>query len=354
MPLQVCFDESGNTGEDLLSPEQPVYVLASVAVAPEVATELLSLAGASHEFHFKRARRTVRGRETILRLLKDPQLTSETVRLLGVHKRFMVTAKMVDLLGEPVARTLGYDLYSEGLHLALSNLWHAVMPVLGSPSAFEHVQATFIQMVREPQPGTVEPFLKAVDAMEASWQGSQGGFDFALWRMGAQLQEFGSGGVPDLDPALPAFVALLHDWAGQATLLEVIHDQHQGMEHWKSVLARLWPDSAQPGVIVRHDGRPFRHPLPIESLHFVDSRTDPRIQLADVIAGAGRCWLTSLIDPGYTDFLTERLVETPVQEWFSQSSIWPSQHFTPDALGVVPGATPYIADEMARWMGGSK
>lgn len=67
--LQVCFDESGNTGQDLLSSDQPVYVLASVAVAPDIAFELVRSAAARSEFHFKQARRSSAGREQIVRLL---------------------------------------------------------------------------------------------------------------------------------------------------------------------------------------------------------------------------------------------------------------------------------------------
>ncbi len=348
--LQVCFDESGNTGQDLLSSDQPVYVLASVAVAPDVAFELVRSAAARSEFHFKQARRSSAGREQIVRLLSAAQLTPETVKLLGVHKGFMVTTKMVDLLVEPIAHAFNFDLYADGLHLALSNLWHAAMPVLGSREAFVRVQRSFIAMVRRPEETSVATFITAVDAMEDSWRGTRPEEAFALWRLGAKLQQFGSAEIPDLDPAPPAFIALAHDWSEQAGPFEVIHDQHRGMEHWKSVLARFWPEEARQQVFVGHSGRSFRYPLPIDGLAFVDSRTDPRVQVADAVAGAGRSWLASLVDPSRSDVLTERLSETPVQDWFSPSSVWPTHDFSPDELGVVPGATPNIAGAVAQWL----
>jgi hypothetical protein len=63
---QVGFDESGNTGEDLLNAQQPVFVLASVHVSEEDASSLLGLR--TRELHFTREKNSQKGRQKILEI----------------------------------------------------------------------------------------------------------------------------------------------------------------------------------------------------------------------------------------------------------------------------------------------
>lgn len=50
----VAFDESGNTGQNLLDPEQPIFALASVCLTQAEITELTSsiTSVAHNEMHF--------------------------------------------------------------------------------------------------------------------------------------------------------------------------------------------------------------------------------------------------------------------------------------------------------------
>src|SRR6266849_8025878 len=100
IPELVAFDEAGNTGQNLLDPQQPVFVVASVRVADQAAEEIVEriTRGGATEGKFSRLRRSPRGRLAILDALKHPSLVPNNARMSVYHKRFMVTTKIVDML----------------------------------------------------------------------------------------------------------------------------------------------------------------------------------------------------------------------------------------------------------------
>lgn len=67
----VAFDEAGNSGENLLDPEQPVFVLAAVCLEESEADSICSTAlgcGQATELKFAALRRRPRGQQTILEI----------------------------------------------------------------------------------------------------------------------------------------------------------------------------------------------------------------------------------------------------------------------------------------------
>ncbi|MEZ9441325.1 DUF3800 domain-containing protein, partial [Vibrio atlanticus] len=102
----IFLDESGNTGSNLLDKNQPVFTLASCDLSIKEAERLLSLVGsrAENELHFKRLKRNKAGQDGIIRLLSDPAVNTESIKMNVFSKRFMVTSKIVDLLIEHMLR----------------------------------------------------------------------------------------------------------------------------------------------------------------------------------------------------------------------------------------------------------
>ena len=84
------MDESGNTGQNLLDSEQPIFALASVLLTETDAGDLVTrvLGTSGPEAKFTSLRRSRRGRARVLDLFNSPLLTSETVKLAAYHKRF--------------------------------------------------------------------------------------------------------------------------------------------------------------------------------------------------------------------------------------------------------------------------
>lgn len=105
MPSVLAFDESGNTGSDLLSASQPVFTVASVSLTDDDAKALLAnlTPKGAKEAKFSRLRKSATGRESIITLLASPLIHRKTAKLHVIHKPYMVMTKIVDLLVEPLA-----------------------------------------------------------------------------------------------------------------------------------------------------------------------------------------------------------------------------------------------------------
>src|SRR5580692_4800308 len=98
---QVAFDESGNTGQNLLDPSQSVFVLASIYLSEDQAVEICHRGDLSRsEVHFKKLKKSRDGRKRIHQILQSPELRSSTVKVFAIHKSYMVVTKIVDMLVE--------------------------------------------------------------------------------------------------------------------------------------------------------------------------------------------------------------------------------------------------------------
>jgi len=96
---QIAFDESGNTGADLLDKRQPVFILASVKLTPEQAEELKSIfevAGNTPELKFNKLKKYGKHHFAIKKLLNHEYINPETVRLSVFHKEYCIWVHTVD------------------------------------------------------------------------------------------------------------------------------------------------------------------------------------------------------------------------------------------------------------------
>ena len=121
---ELYCDEAGNSGQNLLDPEQPTFVLASTDLGRSEATELLDVVRSPQggEPKFKTLKRTTDGVRRLTRLFTDPRLNKSRIAITAFHKRYMVVTKMVDLISETVFHGIGEDLYKRGANIAMSNM----------------------------------------------------------------------------------------------------------------------------------------------------------------------------------------------------------------------------------------
>jgi hypothetical protein len=127
----VVFDESGNTGADLLHPEQPVFVLASADFSVDEAKALLDTVRTRQtgEAKLSRLKKTASGQRRVLRFFEAVSASRHRLKACCFHKRYLVVTKIVDLLEENLAYRHGVDLYRDGANVAISNVHFYRMPV---------------------------------------------------------------------------------------------------------------------------------------------------------------------------------------------------------------------------------
>jgi hypothetical protein len=346
----VGFDESGNTGEDLLNEQQPVYVLASVQVAEDDASSLLN--PETRELHLSRAKRSGAGRRSILEILSSDLLSDDNVKVYVVHKSYMITGKLVDVLLEPVIREDGIDLYVDGSNVAITNLLHAVWPAF-SPSGFEGLQASFVKMLRQHNKESMKDFFESVEVLGRATN-HEPEFAFKALELSKgyaadEIEGLQNGTLsPELDPALTCLNALIQDWGGELGPFGVVHDESRHLTSWETMLRQWWRDTT-PIEVRTWRGETLRYPANVAGLTFVNSQDSPLVQLADVVAGAVSSVVMSNLGPVMDERFTESLKDAGVLRWIVQT-LWPSLDISPTDLGVQSGATPFLADALAHWL----
>lgn len=124
MTLPVLYgDEAGNTGPNLLDPDQPTFAHAITDLqAGDAAEALACLELNSAEIHSTSLFRRKGGIGRLVRFFDHPVIRPERVSVFLIHKKHMVITKMIDLLVETLAHRDGVDLYKDGANIALGNL----------------------------------------------------------------------------------------------------------------------------------------------------------------------------------------------------------------------------------------
>ncbi|WP_327250090.1 hypothetical protein [Streptomyces sp. NBC_01320] len=108
--------------------------------------------------------RSSRGRKALMRAFE--QLPEGSTRSHLIHKPFMVTTKLVDVLVEPLADADGLNLYEDKQGLALAELLHVCGPAFGDAAAYRQLLQTFVNWVR--QRVSTDDLFAAVAAYKAS------------------------------------------------------------------------------------------------------------------------------------------------------------------------------------------
>ena len=163
----VAFDESGNTGADLLNQQQPVFALASTCLSRDQANLILEplTTPQTREIKFSRLRRTEAGRRRIIEFLSCSSLDPENTITTLFHKKYMIVTKVVDLLVENLAHEDGIDLYRDGANIAMSNYFYFCMPTFCGEGRTTTFLRRFVEMLRFRTPRKIRRFYVAARTM---------------------------------------------------------------------------------------------------------------------------------------------------------------------------------------------
>ncbi|MEU8708592.1 DUF3800 domain-containing protein [Streptomyces sp. NPDC048565] len=319
----VYVDESANSGQNLLDPHQPVFTVAGVHLPDDLAASIVDEVRGQLPRNLREPKYTSlagssRGRKALMNAFS--RLPTGSVRTYLVDKRFMVMAKMVNVIVEPMAHRNGYNLYQrKGALLALANLLHMAGPVMGDADAYDRMLHAFVNWVR--QKATTDELYAAVAALKTSVQNQR----FAEWLEVLEscrpvadetAAEIASQRHRDeLDPAIPSLYALANTFGQTLGRFRLVHDRSKVVDRNTTRLhtVHLFPDPAGgPGE--------FMAPL-MGAIEFADSKDHPQLQVADWAAGATRQWAQEMAGGGGDQFSRE--LESVAQLWLVDG-IWPA------------------------------
>ncbi len=282
--LEIACDESGFSGSNLLDPATPVITHASVDLSTGGAAELIAVLRSGFRFspnEFKSGQflRSPEAGEALAWLLAA---LSGRAHVHLVDKEYFLVTRIVDLLLAEPSYAAGTRLSQDDRAAALT-LYRARRPDSAGWRAFI---AAFVDLVRLKRRRlsdrqALEQFFQARDALlrDGLGVGAMGVLArLSRTRVQAVLTRLSDDDrsiPPPLEPLLPSLAETVLHWSGGERQVLVIHDEQSALTAGR--LSRLQQ------VLANGAGS-----SPLAGLVMVDSRDDPRVQVADLLAGVAR------------------------------------------------------------------
>jgi len=283
--VRIACDESGFSGTNLLHRATPVITHASVDLCTGEAVELITALRSRFRFspnEFKSGQ-----------FLRNPAAGEALEWLLAalrgrahvhlVDKEYFLVTRIVDLLLAEPSYAAGTRLTQDQRPAALTV--YRARQLAGSD--WRVFLAAFVDLVRikrrhRPDPLTLERFFQARDALLRDRLGAPAEVvldGLSRTRVQAVVTRLFAGDrsiPPPLEPMLPALAETVLFWSGGGKRqVLVTHDEQSALTAGRlSRLQQVLADGAGAS--------------PLAGLVMVDSRDDPRVQVADLLAGVPR------------------------------------------------------------------
>jgi len=337
---KVAFDETGNTGQDLITVDQPAFCLASICTSEQnirdVETLLRPVRAA--EWKFSKFRRKDIQLKLIPSLLSMDWVSPTTVKIFVFHKRFLALTKIVDLILEPGARAYGIDLYQKGGALATANLLATLLPAFLGQTRLDRFLNRFVHLIRRRDADALSRFrrdtVSAYEFLERKHPGPVvDSFTPIILACDHPEGWLKYTGKDELDPLIPAYYVLADEWgktlkdrflilADDSKTLAKERDQFLEFAHQDLREAKIGSDT-----------RNMEFPLKVADIIRADSRASRLIQVADLFAGVTSYAVTPIANRVRPDELARSFFELLSKRcWLN--AVWPTAHVTPEELGT--------------------
>lgn len=347
----IYCDEAGNTGANLLDPNQPFFVLASNDLAVDEANELLEhvRSGQGGEPKFTTLRRRPEGVARLIRLLADPRLNNNRVRVEVFHKRYMVVTKMVDLVAETLIHNIGGDLYERGANIAMSNVLYFSMPAFCGEEPTKAFLQAFVDLVRHGREYK-DKFYEAGTAMLSASKSEDFKKDLVYFTEPCLFEDwYLDFNWSALDPAIPGLFHQIMKWGTRkADRFHVLHDHSKPILASQKTFELMMAGPGEQSGIVGTDRRKILFPLRALSLNQADSTQHPQIQVADLCAGViNHHYKCELADQ--PDELSRAVEDLGCLGW-GDNFVLPQLQVTPQQLGTAEKDGSNSIEAMVRYL----
>lgn len=318
--MQISGDESGSDGENLSRPTHRFFSYGTTDLSGDEASELI-----------REVRRTIGSTDAdaaaATELKSGPVVAKHASKIarffgskgpLGPHasiyvadKPFFLAGKMISLLVEEEASSRGQRIWMIERQLAVE-LHDGTAPNV-APELWADLLDVFNRLVRfYPRPpssaATASDLVAILDRVRQSLPGDKHWpVVRMLWDARRQAAQYDAAPASPvfryLEPLVPALLAVSSTWTARypGQPINLVVDTHSSLT------------SEAVDLIVNASSLVQSQ---LQTVELVDSKQDPRVQLADLIAGVGRHAAQTLQD-GKTDALTAAAVES-----FDANGMW--------------------------------
>jgi hypothetical protein len=330
------FDESGNSGDNLLDEGQPSYLLLSHDYTDEevklILDPLLRVSKA-HELHFKTIKKYSSQRKALIECLSNGLIQPERIFFYAAHKRFMIVIHMVDKLVETLLYHHDIDIYKEGLNLSTANILYIMGNNAWDKALFNNMCKQFVKWMGYPDAVHRKAFYDVVKDLGSTLTGQDKDLLSLIQHsepFAEQIEE--SLDTYSIDATLSCFVAHCDHWAKRyGGPFDVTVDDSKQLEYWNEMIRFLTKEL--PVAEVGYGSRKHKYPLLIDSVQQVASKDSRPIQLADLLASSLNQFFANKIG-GLVDDFTQMIIATPLKEIIG-NQMWPTTAVTPEELDML-------------------
>ncbi len=326
-----------------------MFCLASVSLEDNEAAVLADFLGdtQSNEIHFSRLRRRKKGRKRVLEFLNQPQLTTTAVKLSVFHKRFAITAWIVDYLIEPLYAHAGVDLYKGSASLSLANILHITLPTLFGEDDYLIYQQKFLSMIRSRNQAAVDGFYGMTRELlrRSPISGARDLLGTILATETKAPSTLAQLGVTAVDPAIPSFFMHCSAWTAElGQPFTIVHDDSKPIRADAENLRSYMSTDSQP-KLYGYGVRSAWLPLQVRDLKFETSTESLQIQLADVIAGSALTFFRGKL-LGTDDDFVEAIDDSRLPQLLFHG-VWPTPEKTPQEFIAESKGGQNLLDQLA-------
>lgn len=285
---EIYCDESGFTGGNLLDAASPFFTYATVAVSQDEAKEFVDKVikdykVQSTELKFNKLIKYSRGKQAITYILKT---FHEQTKVVVHHKKYSLACKFYEYVFEPTIASNNSLFYNLGFHKFISNFLYLEFQqetkyaeeiftdfyTLMKSKDYEETKYMFSALVLP----DISPMLDLIKT-------------FCIYHrntINEELDSLKGKGVGKwiLDLTGVSLASLLAEWGQKYQQLQVFCDESKPLQEQPEVFNAMI--NRQDKIFIEVEGK--EHPISFNlatQLEFVNSKTYPGIQIADVAAG---------------------------------------------------------------------
>lgn len=283
--MAIYCDESGYTGNDLLTNEQPYFSYVGVNIEPQQAEEYIKYFKEkfrinSEEVKASQLLKRPNGRDAISDLLNEFLQYS---KIIFINKKFSLSAKFFEYIFGPILGKISKLLSSKKFHLFIVNAVYSLYT--SKPQAeSRYLLDDFDAMMRQKNKN-YKVLFKKNDSNDLLLKKI---CEFSYYNKDKIIKEYNNLGTEKkwiLDDSLGAVYGILAHWTEEIGDLEVFCDISKPLIYSKDALAEFVGRKDQEWQYVEERYVPLLAHLKKE-ISFVNSKDYPGIQIADVIASS--------------------------------------------------------------------
>ncbi len=288
--MNIFFDEAGNSGQNLLDTDQPIYVLVSHNFSIEEAKSILSpLKTDSSEIHFNKLKKYPKYQKPIEEILNNPLINYNRIKIAYYNKKFALCAHLVDQLVETTFYNHGLEYYEGGLNIAFAQSLYLQAHLFETKLEYTELLVRFQKMIRTKDKESISLFyVKAKEIFDNIEDEGEKNFFFPILKSKDYIEEIlESINKFSIDLALPSLTILSDIWYKTENVrIKIIHDDSKQVEFWKAYIIFMSKHITEEKIDVGFDDRKMTFPLQIDSIETVDSKHHIQIQLSDLIGSS--------------------------------------------------------------------